>query len=206
VTFLRQMSSTKAKLINAFFFHQVCGALLKLGDDKPMDGDVQEDVSEFIAAVINKLVSEGESQMVTELFGNSLQQKMCCRKCQEEKIFTHTSDHFSLNIPEEARKPGSTINLKALFESAVQDQSWTLDYVCENCRKICAVEHKEHCPAYCAEPGTLELKDGWDGKRLGPNPPYLIAPSRRRVHGRPRCKETNIDCAGTYKAPDEGAN
>jgi hypothetical protein len=126
-------------------------------------------------------VSEGGSQMVTELFGISMEQKMCCRKCQEEKIFTHTSDHFSLTAPEEARKPGSTINLKALCDCAVQDQSWTSDYVCENCRKICAVEHKGKCPNYCAEPGTLELKDGWDGKRLGRSPPYLIAPIRRTI-------------------------
>jgi hypothetical protein len=180
-TLLREMSSGDAKPINPLFFHQVCGALVKSEENKAMNGDVQEDVSEFMEAVFDKLVSEGESQRISDLFGNSLEQKMCCRKCCEEKTFTDRSDHFSLIIPEEVRKPGSIINQKTLFDRAVQDQSWTSDYVCENCKKICAFEHKKKCPRYCAKPGTLELKESWEGKRLGKSPPYLITPIRRTI-------------------------
>ena len=82
-----------------------------------MDDHTQEDVSEFMDKVIDKLVSEGEGPLINELFGMSLEQKMCCRKCLKEKTFTDKSNNFALSIPEEVHKPGSAINRRCCSTS-----------------------------------------------------------------------------------------
>jgi uncharacterized UBP type Zn finger protein len=153
---MRQLSSTDERgiTINAFSFHQTCGALLTSSDGQPMNGETQQDAHEFILKLLHQLNKEQPALGLDRLFAAHFVEQQVCQ-CGATKSFTEENSNF----PIPARLEGMSFDFETLVAEYLQDDSKFAEYRCEK----------------CGESGRWSPEDDWRSKRMAQTPEYLIA-------------------------------
>jgi hypothetical protein len=181
VKMLQDMKKDDKDVVNPIWFHFLCGAMMSAGDDRPMNGDNQEDAFEFLSTAIELLRNESNDHgsRLDDLFSVEFQDKLTCRKCGKDRTFT--TDHMRLNMPENVGKPGVNTSLSSLIQEHVTDRSQFADYKCDNCVEKCKDVHGRNCREACLENSNMTGVEGWDARRISKAPKYLIASLDRTV-------------------------
>ena len=122
-----------------------------------MNGDEQEDVSEFMQRLLPEIGA-------SDLFEAVLECRKNCRKCGEEKSVSVTRAELLLNIPDNLKRPENKVEFEHLLGNSLKDHS-----IFEFGKLKCDV---------CKEVGQWKDSKGWTGRqgnRLSVAPRYLFA-------------------------------
>ena len=180
---LKATTSGSVEQVDPAVFTNFCGALLNSASGAYFDGHSQEDVGEFIRAVINEVQISGELPLIQKLFGVEFEQIMTCDGCGEEKTFrVDDDDAFRLGVPEAVQLSGVAIDLNTLVEHFVSDTARFDQYECEACREVKKV-------------GRMVAREGQGVKLVTKAPEYLLAPITRagQVTGEITSKNVKLD-------------